>query len=93
VRVGEREGGGGLKVFEGLKHGELIIGERLPFEVRLNLPPFLLLSITLLTGLAVVANAQEVLAWVKWDERDPTAYSGESGSDCSPPPTGGDENT
>ncbi|GAA5933035.1 hypothetical protein JCM10213_009270 [Rhodosporidiobolus nylandii] len=31
-RVGERAGGGGLKVFEGLKHGESMIGEGEPFE-------------------------------------------------------------
>ncbi|GAA5871902.1 hypothetical protein JCM8547_003300 [Rhodosporidiobolus lusitaniae] len=32
MRVGEKEGGGGLKVFEGLKHGESMIGEGEAFE-------------------------------------------------------------
>jgi hypothetical protein len=42
-RVGEREGAGGLKVFKGLKHGESMIGEGLPFEVRRHLTLFLFL--------------------------------------------------
>ncbi|GAA5998083.1 uncharacterized protein JCM10292_002311 [Rhodotorula paludigena] len=32
ARVGEEPGAGGLKVFEGLKHGESMIGEGAPFE-------------------------------------------------------------
>ncbi|GAA5973276.1 hypothetical protein JCM11641_003047 [Rhodosporidiobolus odoratus] len=31
-RVGQKAGGGGLKVFKGLKHGESMIGEGAPFE-------------------------------------------------------------
>ncbi|GAA5941895.1 hypothetical protein JCM3775_004795 [Rhodotorula graminis] len=59
-RVGDEPGGGGLKVFEGLKHGESMIGEGAPFE--------------------------EVMRWVTWDGRDPTAYEvGASGSSSEAP--------
>jgi hypothetical protein len=114
-RVGEREGGGGLKVFEGLKHGESMIGEGLPFEVRFpSAPSFLpllpstpsfsckatdnLCSSSPSSPSVVLPNInddheQEVLAWVKWDERDPTAYSSGGGSDTSAPPTAGEESS
>lgn len=63
-RVGDEPGGGGLKVFEGLKHGESMIGEGAPFE--------------------------EVMRWVTWDARDPTAYeSGASGSSSEAPAPAG----
>ncbi|GAA6047697.1 hypothetical protein JCM3770_001724 [Rhodotorula araucariae] len=64
-RVGDEPGGGGLKVFQGLKHGESMIGEGEPFE--------------------------EVLRWVTWDGRDPTAYedgaSSSSEDSDAPAPT------
>lgn len=47
-KVGEVPGGGGLKVFQGFKHGESMIGKGEPFA--------------------------EVLSWVTWDERSPSAY-------------------
>ncbi|BGP37379.1 hypothetical protein JCM10450v2_001288 [Rhodotorula kratochvilovae] len=62
-RVGDEPGGGGLKVFQGLKHGESMIGEGEPFE--------------------------EVLRWVTWDGRDPTAY--ETGASSSSSSSDGSE--
>ncbi|GAA6012658.1 hypothetical protein JCM10207_009071 [Rhodosporidiobolus poonsookiae] len=35
-RVGERAGGGGLKVFRGIKHGESMVGEGAPFDEIFN---------------------------------------------------------
>ncbi|GAA5885028.1 hypothetical protein JCM6882_007198 [Rhodosporidiobolus microsporus] len=72
-RVGGREGGGGLKVWRGLKHGEGMCGEGEAFS--------------------------EVMKWVEWDARDPTAYSSSSGSSgsegpaSSSPRTAGEESS
>ncbi|GAA6034999.1 hypothetical protein JCM8097_002136 [Rhodosporidiobolus ruineniae] len=57
-RVGEREDGGGLKVFEGLKHGESMVGEGAAFD--------------------------EILRWVTWDAKDPTAYESCAEASSSP---------